>query len=112
MTGRCEAGKYLYCDDLVSGIEEALSITRLEKSWHGGDEPFDFSDAKGVVEGLLNQFGISAGFEQSSDESFDSDKQWCRKCERYRYHCIGTYSRSNKESFCKRQFKYNHFLPW
>ena len=33
MTGRCEAGKYLYCDDLVSGIEEALSITRLEKLW-------------------------------------------------------------------------------
>jgi predicted phage terminase large subunit-like protein len=31
MTGRAEAGKYLYCDDLVSGIEEALSITRLEK---------------------------------------------------------------------------------
>ena len=31
MTGRCEAGKYLYCDDLVSGIEEAMSITRLEK---------------------------------------------------------------------------------
>jgi len=33
MTGRCEAGKYLYCDDLVSGIEEALSITRLDKLW-------------------------------------------------------------------------------
>lgn len=31
MTGRAEAGKYLYCDDLVSGLEEALSITRLEK---------------------------------------------------------------------------------
>lgn len=33
MTGRCEAGKYLYCDDLVSGLEEALSVTRLEKLW-------------------------------------------------------------------------------
>ena len=31
MTGRCEAGRYLYCDDLVSGIEEAMSVTRLEK---------------------------------------------------------------------------------
>lgn len=31
MTGRCEAGRYLYCDDLVSGIEEAMSISRLEK---------------------------------------------------------------------------------
>ena len=31
MTGRCEAEKYLYCDDLVSGLEEALSIVRLKK---------------------------------------------------------------------------------
>lgn len=31
MTGRCEASKYLYCDDLVSGIEEALSLPRLQK---------------------------------------------------------------------------------
>lgn len=34
MTGRCEAGKYLYCDDLVSGLEEALSVVRLEKLWN------------------------------------------------------------------------------
>lgn len=33
MTGRAEAGNYLYCDDLVNGLEEALSITRLEKLW-------------------------------------------------------------------------------
>lgn len=33
MTGRAEASRYLYCDDLVSGIEEALSLTRLEKLW-------------------------------------------------------------------------------
>lgn len=31
VTGRCEAEKYLYCDDLVSGIEEALSVVRLNK---------------------------------------------------------------------------------
>ena len=31
MTGRAEAGNYLYCDDLVSGIEEALSPVRLAK---------------------------------------------------------------------------------
>lgn len=34
MTGRCEASKYLYCDDLVSGFEEAVSITRMEKLWN------------------------------------------------------------------------------
>lgn len=33
MTGRGESGNYLYCDDLVSGIEEALSIPRLNKLW-------------------------------------------------------------------------------
>lgn len=33
MAGRIEASNYLYCDDLVSGLEEALSITRLEKLW-------------------------------------------------------------------------------
>lgn len=33
MTGRAEAGNYLYCDDLVSGLEEALSITRLTSLW-------------------------------------------------------------------------------
>jgi predicted phage terminase large subunit-like protein len=33
MTGRGEASNYLYCDDLVSGIEQALSITRMEKLW-------------------------------------------------------------------------------
>ena len=31
MTGRAECSKYLYCDDLVSGIEEALSLPRLNK---------------------------------------------------------------------------------
>lgn len=33
VTGRVEANNYLYADDLVSGIEEAMSITRLEKLW-------------------------------------------------------------------------------
>lgn len=33
MTGVGEASKYLFCDDLISGIEEALSITRMEKLW-------------------------------------------------------------------------------
>lgn len=34
MTGRSEAGKYLACDDLVSGLEEALSYPRMEKLWN------------------------------------------------------------------------------
>lgn len=33
MVGRSEAGNYLYVDDLVSGIEESLSLVRMEKLW-------------------------------------------------------------------------------
>lgn len=33
MTGRAEASRYLFVDDLVSGIEEALSPVQLEKLW-------------------------------------------------------------------------------
>ena len=33
MTGRSEASHYLFADDLVSGIEEAMSKPRLEKLW-------------------------------------------------------------------------------
>lgn len=33
MTGRGEASKYMYCDDLVSGIEEAVNQDRLLKLW-------------------------------------------------------------------------------
>ncbi|GAJ23103.1 unnamed protein product, partial [marine sediment metagenome] len=35
----------------------------------------NFFDAKGVVEGLLNQLGMEASFEQSSDESLHPAKQ-------------------------------------
>lgn len=33
MTGRIESTRYLYCDDLVSGFEQAVSVTRMEKLW-------------------------------------------------------------------------------
>lgn len=33
VTGRVEANNYLYVDDIVSGMEEALSFQRLEKLW-------------------------------------------------------------------------------
>lgn len=47
----------------------------MEKSWHGGDKPLDFYDAKGVVESLLGQLGVDAGFEASSDESLRLGRQ-------------------------------------
>jgi len=52
-----------------------LSGTGLEKSWHGGDELIDFFDAKGVVEGLLNQLGVEASFEEYRDDGLHPSKQ-------------------------------------
>jgi len=45
-----------------------LSGTRTELSWQTDDESLDFFDAKGVVEGSLNQLGLKASFEHSDDE--------------------------------------------
>jgi len=58
--------------EMLCGI---LSGPRLEKSWHGGDESIDFFDAKGVVEGLLNQLGMETSFGEYSDESLHPDKR-------------------------------------
>jgi len=52
-----------------------LSGTRLEQSWQGESGLLDFFDAKGVIEGLLNQLGVAASFEQSGDESLHPAKQ-------------------------------------
>ncbi|TET16866.1 MAG: phenylalanine--tRNA ligase subunit beta [Dehalococcoidia bacterium] len=58
--------------EVVCGI---LSGSRFEKSWHGGNDLFDFYDAKGVVEGLLSQLGVDASFEETKDESLHPVKQ-------------------------------------
>jgi len=58
--------------EMLCGI---LSGARLEKSWQGGDELPDFFEAKGIVEGLLDQLGVEASFEESSDHGLQSTKQ-------------------------------------
>jgi len=52
-----------------------LSGARLEKSWQDDGGLLDFFDAKGVVEGLLNQLGVEVSFERSNDESLHPVKQ-------------------------------------
>ncbi|MFH1382814.1 MAG: phenylalanine--tRNA ligase subunit beta [Chloroflexota bacterium] len=52
-----------------------LSGTQLEKSWLSGDGPFDFFEAKGVVESFLSQWGVKTAFEASADASLHSNKQ-------------------------------------
>jgi len=58
--------------EMLCGI---LSGPRFEKSWRGEGELVDFYDTKGIVEGLLNQLGVGASFEESEDESLHSGKQ-------------------------------------
>ncbi len=45
------------------------------ESEQGGDELFDFFDAKGVVEGLLTRLGVETAFEVSEDETLRLGKQ-------------------------------------
>jgi phenylalanyl-tRNA synthetase beta chain len=52
-----------------------LAGPRFDQSWHGGNGPVDFFDAKGVVEGLLGRLGVAVDFKQGSDESLDPAKQ-------------------------------------
>ena len=52
-----------------------LNGSRLAKSWHGDDQQFDFFDAKGVVEDLLNRFAIEANFEPYSDANLHPSRQ-------------------------------------
>ena len=58
--------------EVLCGI---LSGPGFEKSWRGGNELLDFYAAKGVVENLLDQLGVSASFEECRDESLHSSKQ-------------------------------------
>jgi phenylalanyl-tRNA synthetase beta chain len=58
--------------EVVCGL---LSGPRSEPSWHSGEEAVDFFEAKGVVEGLLDQLGVEASFEAGGDESLHPSKQ-------------------------------------
>ncbi len=75
-----ELGKvYLPRENDLPAEPEALcgimSGTRVEKSWLGGNGLFDFYDARGIVEGLLQHLGVTANLEKSSDEGLHPTKQ-------------------------------------
>ena len=52
-----------------------LGGLRSDRSCQGGSDAADFFDAKGIIEALLEKLGITAGFEKSTDESFNPNKQ-------------------------------------
>jgi len=58
--------------DMLCGV---MCGPRSERWWQGTGGPADFFDAKGVVEGLLNQIGVAAKFEKSEDTGLHSANQ-------------------------------------
>jgi phenylalanyl-tRNA synthetase beta chain len=52
-----------------------LSGSRQSSSWHKGDNPVDFYDAKGTAESLLNHLVTNLDFDKSSDASLHPNKQ-------------------------------------
>ncbi|MBA7638176.1 Phenylalanine--tRNA ligase beta subunit [subsurface metagenome] len=58
--------------EVLCGI---LGGSKFGESWQGKDELLDFYDAKGAVEGLLNQLSVDANFEETRDESLCLGKQ-------------------------------------
>lgn len=52
-----------------------LSGPLLDESWFGSGESADFFAVKGVVEALLSQLGVTAGFEPGSDRGLHPVKQ-------------------------------------
>jgi phenylalanyl-tRNA synthetase beta chain len=58
--------------DILCGV---LCGHQNERWWQGESEEVDFFDAKGIVEGLLKQTGITAKFEKSVDENLHPNNQ-------------------------------------
>ncbi|MHB8105530.1 MAG: phenylalanine--tRNA ligase subunit beta [Dehalococcoidales bacterium] len=52
-----------------------MTGSRVEGSWLGGGDAYDFYDVKGAVEGLFNQLGIDLSFENSSDDGLHPARQ-------------------------------------
>jgi phenylalanyl-tRNA synthetase beta chain len=52
-----------------------LSGNRTEKTWLTPEEPFSFFDARGMLEGLLEQIDIKAGFVPGKDSGLHPGRQ-------------------------------------
>jgi phenylalanyl-tRNA synthetase beta chain len=72
---------------------------RFYQSWHGGNEPVDFFDAKGVAEGLLGRLGVEADFVPGDDESLDPARQAAIVIGGKRVGVVGEVQRKVAEAF-------------
>jgi len=82
--------------DMLCGV---MCGPRSERWWQGGTEVMDFFDAKGVVEGLLSQTGVTAKFEKSADESLHPVNQAAITVEGKQIGVMGELHPSVKEHF-------------
>jgi phenylalanyl-tRNA synthetase beta chain len=72
---------------------------RFDQSWHGGGEPVDFFDAKGVAEGLLGRLGVKADFTPEDDESLHPARQAVIVVEGKRVGVVGELHNKVAEAF-------------
>ena len=82
--------------DILSGV---LCGPRSERWWKGESETMDFFDAKGIVEGLLQQIGIAAKFEKSVDENLHPANQAAVTADGKQIGVVGELHPSVKEHF-------------
>jgi phenylalanyl-tRNA synthetase beta chain len=82
--------------DMLCGV---MCGPRSERWWQGTSETMDFFDAKGVVEGLLNQIGITAKFEKSADENLHPSNQAAITADGKQIGVVGELHPSVKEHF-------------
>jgi phenylalanyl-tRNA synthetase beta chain len=82
--------------DMLCGV---MCGPRAERWWQGASEPVDFFDAKGVIEGLLNQIGVAAKFEKSSDENLHPLNQAAITADGKQIGVVGELHPSVKEHF-------------
>ena len=82
--------------DMLCGV---MCGPRSERWWQGASEPMDFFDAKGVVEGLCQQIGIAAKFEQSADQNLHPANQAAVTADDKQIGVVGELHPSVKEHF-------------
>ena len=82
--------------DMLCGV---ISGPRSEQWWQVAGELMDFFDAKGIVEGLLQQITIDAKFEKSADESLHPTNQAAVIAEGKQIGVVGELHPSVKEHF-------------
>jgi len=82
--------------DMLCGV---ICGPSSERWWQGASEPADFFDAKGVVEGLLQQLGIAAKFEKSMDGNLHPANQAAVTADGKQIGVIGELHPAVKEHF-------------